>query len=192
MERQSTPGNAHTPYSGLWKYIRSSEREEVVAQPEWHIAGLCIVLRIQITPKWSNVLIDVNTPVDENTTLTHWISLRNFFTSRLFDRDTYKRNIKIFEQDHEVISRLTPLELPTRAQDEYSVQSDGMMIAFRKKRDELYRRGWGLDAKLYAETMKGVKAAVIPSPTRREDPKGWVFPEAPRLPVADESRAAAE
>jgi ribosomal protein S10 len=150
-------------------------------------------LRLQITPKWANVLIDVNTPVDETTTLTHWILLRNFFTSKWFDKDTYKRNINIFEQDQAVISRLSPAELPTRVQDEYSVQSDAMMVAFRKKRAELYRRGWGLDTKLYNDTMKGIKAAVIPSPARREDPKGWVFDEAPRLIMPDDDqRIAAE
>lgn len=179
-------------YTGLWKYIRSTEREDVISRSEWSIAGLSIVLRLQITPKWSNVLIDVNTPIDENTTLTHWILLRNFFTSKFFDKDTIKRNLKIFEQDNAVLSHLTPTELPTRVQDEYSVQSDGMMVAFRKKREELYRRGWGLDSKLYTETMKGVKAAVIPSPTRGEDPKGWVFPEAPRLAIPEATRIAAE
>ena len=80
-----------------------------------------------------------------------------------------------------------------RVQDEYSVQSDAMMVAFRKKRAELYRRGWGLDSKLYSDTMKDTKAAVIPSPARGEDPKGWVFPEAPRLAMADDDlRIAAE
>jgi phenylpropionate dioxygenase-like ring-hydroxylating dioxygenase large terminal subunit len=178
-------------YRGLWKFIRATEREDVIAQPEWHIAGLSIILRIQITPAWSNILIDVNTPLDENTTLTHWILLRNFFTARFFDKDTYRRNIKIFEQDHAVISRLTPTELPTRVQDEYSVRSDGMMVAFRKKREELYRRGWGLDGRRYEEQFRGRKAAVVGSPARRDDPKGWVFPEAPGLPVQDD-RAAAE
>jgi phenylpropionate dioxygenase-like ring-hydroxylating dioxygenase large terminal subunit len=179
------------PYRGFWKYLRPTDRSNTIAQPEWHIAGLAIVLRIQITPKWSNVLIDVNTPVDETTTLTHWILLRNFFTQRFFDRDTYRRNIEIFEQDHAVISRLTPAELPNRVQDEYSVRSDGMMVAFRRKREELYRRGWGLDSRAYEQDYRGRKAAVIGCPARREDPKGWVFPEAPPLAVPTE-RAAAE
>ena len=178
-------------FRGIWKFIRSTDRADVIAKPEWHIAGLSIILRIQITPAWSNVLIDVNTPVDEHTTLTHWILLRNFFTQKYFDRDTYRRNIKIFDQDHEVISRLTPLELPTRVQDEYSVRSDGMMVAFRNKRAELYQRGWGIDSKAYEDEFRGRKAAVIGSPARREDPKGWVFPEAPMLPITPE-RAAAE
>ena len=178
-------------FRGLWKRLRPNERPDVVARPEWHVAGLAIILRIQITPKWSNVLIDVNTPIDENTTLTHWILLRNFFTSKFFDRDTYKRNIKIFEQDHAVISKLTPTELPTRVQDEYSVRADGMMVAFRKKRAELYRRGWGLDSHAYERDYQGRKAAVIGSPARREEPKGWVFPEAPEL-VLPPDRLAAE
>ena len=179
------------PYKGLGKYLRATERRDVLANPEGHIAGMSIILRLHITARWSNVLIDVNTPIDENTTLTRWVMLRNFFTSSFFDADTYRRNIQIFEQDHEVISRLAPTELPTRAQDEYSVKSDGMMVAFRQKREELYRRGWGLDSHAYDEHYKGRKAAVLPSPGRREDPKGWVFPVAPSLPVSVE-RAAAE
>ena len=99
----------------------------------------------------------------------------------------------IFNEDHAVLQNLNPVELPPSLRDEFSVESDSMMVAFRQKRQELYARGWGVDIQTYEDEFGDRKAAVIPSPMRREDPKGWVLPEVPRLSETGEPiRHAAE
>ena len=168
------------PYKGFWKLKRKA-RSDVITEPEWHIGGMAIRLILSISEKWNNVLFDVNTPIDENTTLTHWYISRNFFLQKFFDSDTYRRTIEIFNEDHAVLTNLNPVELPPSLRGEFSVQSDGMMVAFRHKRQDLYARGWGVDTQTYEDEFGDRKAAVIPSPARREDPKGWVLPEVPRL-----------
>ncbi len=180
------------PYKGIWGFKRK-ERSDVIAKPEWHIGGMSVILRLQITDDWNNALFDVNTPIDENTTLTHWQLSRNFFTQKFFDNDTYRRTMKIFIEDHDVLDRLNPVELPASLRDEFSMESDAMMVSFRQKRAELYRQGWGLDTHTYENEFGDRKAAVIPSPARGEDPKGWVLPEVPRLsPEGEPMRQAAE
>lgn len=180
------------PYKGIWGFKRK-ERSDVIARPEWHIAGMSVILRLQITDDWDNALFDVNTPIDENTTLTYWQLSRNFFTQKFFDADTYRRTMKIFLEDHAVLRKLNPVELPPSLNQEFSMESDAMMVAFRQKRAELYRRGWGVDIKTYEDEFGDRKAAVIPSPARGEDPKGWVLPEVPRLsPEGEPIRHAAE
>ncbi len=168
------------PYKGLWR-VKRDEKADVIAEPEWHIGGMCVILRLAISAKWNSALLDVNTPIDENTTLTYWQFSRNFFTHKFFDNNTYERTMEIFIQDHEVLNHLNPVELPASLRDEFSVESDGMMVAFRRKRQELYARGWGVDTQTYEDEFGDRKAAVIPSPVRGEDPKGWVLPEVPRL-----------
>jgi len=85
------------------------------------------------------------------------------------------------------------VELPPSLNQEFSMESDAMMVAFRQKRAELYRRGWGVDIKTYEDEFGDRKAAVIPSPGRGEDPKGWVLPEVPRLsPEGEPMKIAAE
>ena len=121
------------PYKGIWGFKRK-ERSDVIAEPEWHIAGMSVILRLKITDDWNNTLFDVNTPIDENITLTYWQLSRNFFTQKFFDNDTYRRTMKIFLEDHAVLSRLNPVELPPSLRDEFSMESDGMMVAFRQKR----------------------------------------------------------
>lgn len=180
------------PYKGLWKFKRD-EKADVIAEPEWHIGGLTVLLRLQISAKWNNALLDCNTPVDENTTKTYWQLSRNFFTHKFFDSDTYDRTMEIFIQDHEVLNRLNPVELPPSLREEFSVESDGMMVAFRQKRQELYSRGWGIDMQTVEDAFGDRKAAVIPCPARRDDPKGWVLPEVPKLsPEGEPIRQAAE
>ncbi len=91
------------------------------------------------------------------------------------------------------MNHLNPVELPPGLREDFSVESDALMVAFRKKRQELYARGWGVDLQTYEDEFGERKAAVIPSPARRLDPKGWVLPEVPRLsPEGEPIRQAAE
>ncbi|MDG2242554.1 MAG: aromatic ring-hydroxylating dioxygenase subunit alpha [Rhodospirillaceae bacterium] len=182
------------PDKGFWGLVRGRrEKVDVISEPEWHIGGMTVVLRLHMNRGWNNALFDCNTPIDENTTMTYWQLSRNFFTQKFFDSDTTRRALQIFNEDHAVLNHLNPVELPPGLREEFSVESDALMVAFRKKRQELYARGWGVDLQAYQDEYGERKAAVIPSPARRLDPKGWVLPEVPRLSHKGEPmRQAAE
>lgn len=166
---------------GIWRAVRK-EMTSVQAQPGYHCSGATMRLDVWLRPTWRMVIFDVNTPIDENTTLTRWIMARTFFRSPIWDGDSRKRVLKIFQQDTVVVEEICPEIVPTDLRDEFSVKSDALMNAFRFKRRELLQRGWGLDVKALQE-LDGRRALVIPSPGRRESQgRNYVLKTAPLLP----------
>jgi phenylpropionate dioxygenase-like ring-hydroxylating dioxygenase large terminal subunit len=166
---------------GIWRYIRK-ERTPVEAKPSFHCSGATMRLDVWLSPTWRMVIFDVNTPVDENTTITRWIMARSFFRQKMFDGDSRKRTLKIFQQDTVIVEEICPEVVPIDLREEFSVKSDGLMNAFRFKRRELVQRGWALDIRAL-QALEGRRAVVIPSPTRREEQgRNFVLKTAPLLP----------
>ena len=162
---------------GLWKLLRY-ERTPVRANPGFHMSGALMSLRIHLTAKWSQVIFDVNTPIDENTTLTRWIHTRNFMTSKWLDWDARRRVERIFVEDAQVIEKVKPRLLPEDLSHEVSVKSDGLQMAFRRMRRNYIRKG-----ALLAKERQGAScddtAKAVASPARQKDgkPLAWVIPD---------------
>ena len=174
--------------TGIWRYVRKT-RTAVQARPSYHCSGATMRLDVWLRPTWRMVIFDVNTPVDENTTLTRWIMARTFFRNPMWDGDSRKRVLNIFNQDTVVVEEICPEIVPIDLREEFSVKSDGLMNAFRFKRRELVQRGWALDVKAL-QAMDGRRAVVIPSPTRREEEgRNFVLKTAPLLPPGSTSLA---
>ncbi len=168
---------------GVWRFVRK-EKTPVQAQPSYHVSGSTMRLDVWLTATWRMVIFDVNTPIDEHTTLTRWIMARTFFRQKMFDGDSVKRTIKIFEQDTRIVEEICPASVPADLRDELTVKSDGLMNAFRMKRRELIERGWQLDVEKLSTEINGRRAVVIPSPGRREDGgKNYVLKTAPLVPA---------
>jgi hypothetical protein len=143
-------------------------------------------LDVWLTPTWRMVIFDVNTPVDEHTTLTRWIMARSFMKAKIWDSDSVRRTLKIFEQDTRIVEEICPETVPTDLRDELTVKSDGLMNAFRFKRRELIERGWQLDMEKLSAEINGRRAVVIPSPGRRADGgKNYVLKTAPLVPARE-------
>jgi hypothetical protein len=117
---------------------------------------------------------------------------RTFFRQKMFDSDSVKRTLKIFEQDTVIVEEICPELVPTDLREELSVKSDGLMNAFRFKRRELIQRGWALDIEELRNHVDGRRALVIPSPTRREEQgRNFVLKTAPLLPAKSLPEAVA-
>lgn len=165
---------------GLWGLIGGNENKEgVEARPGFHISGS--TLRLEVSPRanWRMIIFDVNTPVDENTTHTRYIMLRNFFKHSMWNFDARKRTRNIFEQDAVIVEKIRPEYVPDKLAEEMSVQCDVLMNEARKQFKALKAKGWAIDLDLYNKDFKGKRACVIPSPTRRKNPKGWTIPVIP-------------
>jgi phenylpropionate dioxygenase-like ring-hydroxylating dioxygenase large terminal subunit len=176
---------------GVWKFVRK-ERTAVQAQPGFHCSGATMRLDVWLSPSWRMVIFDVNTPVDENTTLTRWIMARTFFRQRIWDEDSRKRTLKIFQQDTVIVEEICPERVPIDLREEFSVKSDALMNAFRFKRRELVQRGWALDIEQLRGMIDGRRAVVIPSPARATaEGKNFVFKPAPLIAPADRDLAEA-
>jgi Vanillate O-demethylase oxygenase C-terminal domain len=196
MEQDEWSARAKVTYipprpKGVWKYVRK-QGTPVQAQPGFHVSGATMRLDVWLTQTWRMVIFDVNTPIDEHTTLTRWIMARSFFRQKMFDGDSVKRTIKIFEQDTKIVEEICPELVPTDLREELSVKSDGLMNAFRFKRRELMNRGWALDIEALRNHIDGRRAVVIPSPARRaEQGRNFVLKTAPLLPAESVPEAVA-
>jgi phenylpropionate dioxygenase-like ring-hydroxylating dioxygenase large terminal subunit len=152
---------------GLRRFIRKNEAKTYV-HPSFWLAGHTIRMHIEANPKMHIIMFDANTPVDENTTRTFAIQVRNFFKSPFFDRGSLKRLEKVLQEDTAIVEQTRPFYLADSLENEVSVKSDRFMSTFRKmRRDLIEKRGWQIDADEIA-SHRGKKLFAIPSPARKE------------------------
>lgn len=178
-------------YKGMWKFFRKAKRSMVTVRNGFHVSGAHVRIQIRPTPTWSTVIFDVNTPIDETTTITRWIMARNFLTQKIWDGDSRRRTLRIFEQDRVIMEKVCPELLPVYLHEEVSVKSDGIMVAWRNKRRELIEKGWALDVDAMERDVQGKRAMVIPSPDRANPAEAKDF-LLKTVPLVDGERVRAE
>ncbi|MCP3715807.1 hypothetical protein [Paraburkholderia sp. CNPSo 3281] len=66
----------------------------------------------------------------------------SFLRHPRFDGRFRARNLRIFEEDHTVLRRVRPVRVPESWQNEVSVKSDALKIAFRQRVRALAEGGW--------------------------------------------------
>lgn len=174
------------PPGGLWRVLRPS-RAPVMGNPGFHLSGNVMHLKVQLSPRFRQVIFDANTPIDEHTTLTYWIFARDFFRPAIFDDMARRRMQVIFEQDARVLAEIQPEQLPYDLSEEVSVRSDALQIAFRRMRQHYIDLGYKIDTQAIATHYKNRRAVVVPSPARRDPaihPASWVIDEVPTVEEA--------
>jgi phenylpropionate dioxygenase-like ring-hydroxylating dioxygenase large terminal subunit len=152
---------------GIWKMM-GKDRKGVTVKNGFHMSGAHVRIEVQITAAWKMVIFDVNTPIDENTTLTRWIMMRNFMTLPMFDADSRRRTQSVFEQDAAILEYVAPELLPVYLHEELTVKPDAIMVAWRNKRRALIEKGWAIDSDAMKRDVEGRRAMVMPSPARSE------------------------
>ncbi len=170
------------PARGIWGRLRGKkgERPPVKTTGGFRMPN---ITRLQVRlPFGDFVLYTCHLPVDDNKTRSIWLQLRSFFKHNYFDRDSFRRVIKIFNEDRRTVLEQRPELLPYDLAAELHVRSDAIQIAYRKMRNKYLDMGWGIDTHRIQSEYANVKAVVIPSPARREIPelaKAWVMKEVP-------------
>ncbi|MDJ0593034.1 MAG: aromatic ring-hydroxylating dioxygenase subunit alpha [Pleurocapsa sp. MO_226.B13] len=94
------------------------------------------------------IIFSVHLPIDDNTTVSKWLFLRNFTTAPWADRDARKRTLKIMLEDKPVVESQSPKVLPYDLASELHVPADSLSIAYRKLRQKCLDMGWGIDTKI--------------------------------------------
>lgn len=154
----------------------TGEHVIVDTRPGFHFSGPCATLELHPRADWTIHIVSAHVPVDANRTRTWWMMGRSFLRAALFDAQTIRRNVRIFDQDHAVLCRVRPERVPDDWQHEVSVRSDALQIAFRRRLHALEAKGWRIDEARLAAEFAGRKACAVPSPARRE---GRVLPIEP-------------
>ena len=147
---------------------------------------MLVGLKLEITAKMSIWIYTAHSPVDASTTRAWWMMGRNFLLSPMFDRNTIKRNVGIFEQDAAVIEHLRPLKVPESLRDEVTVKSDALQMEFRRFVRRLESRGWQIDGERLQSDYGDRRAATLPCPARRTS-AAWVIDNVPMVPPAANS-----
>lgn len=135
------------------------------------------IVMIDLTiPKLGRQIIwDTNIPLDENTTLTKWVALRNFYPNAWADFIAKKMVYKVFKQDDDVVKEVRPELIPEEMNGELHLRSDQMSLEFRRVRQQAVDLGYSV-----LGTAEGTPSSrsIIPSPYRREPglERAWVFP----------------
>lgn len=171
-----------TPPKGLWSKFQKKERVPVKTRAGFFMP--CVTMLEVNLPIGQMILYNFHTPIDEFTTVTRWINLRGFFKANWADGDARKRIKKIFDQDQVVLEEVRPEILPLDIAAELHVKSDNLQIAYRKLRNKLLAKGWGIDMHKIRSELTGRTFTVIPSPSRREVPElahAWVMKEVPQI-----------
>ena len=156
--------------AGLMKFARKDKAETHV-HPGFYLSGHCVRLHIQVNSWMEMIIFDANTPVDENTTRSFVVQVRNFFKWGMFDKGSVKRTLKVFQEDAQIVEALSPHYLPESLEAEVSVEQDKFMGAWRKVRKvHVEEKGWKIDTKAL-EPFAREKVFTIPSPARRTNPE---------------------
>jgi hypothetical protein len=158
--------------------------------PTFYMPGNTIRMHIEASPKMHIIMFDANTPVDEHTTKTYAVQVRNFFKLKMFDKGSLKRLEKVLQEDTAIVEETRPFYLAETLENEVSVKSDRFMGTFRKmRRDLIEQRGWQIDTD-EVEKYRGKKLFAIPSPARRAALDEGVEPLLPTIPLKSAIRSA--
>jgi hypothetical protein len=134
--------------------------------------------------------ITFHTPVDATTDRIYLIMFRAFMHDPKHDADFEKRFWYVAEQDRLVLEGMAPILTPEHNRHEFLVPSDACVARYREFCRQWESRGWRLDNRRLEADAKTVTYA-IPSPARRQKPKGWVLPAAPLRKAAGAGTASA-
>ncbi|MRX07691.1 Rieske 2Fe-2S domain-containing protein [Pseudoduganella sp. FT25W] len=172
VEREAWGGSAlmtmRRPLRKGWRRQPTGQHVDVATRPGFHLSGPCVTLELAPRDGWKIYIVSAHTPVDGKRTRTWWMMGRTFMRWPLLDRRVVASNLKIFNQDLAVLSKVRPERVPDSWLQEVSVKSDALQIAFRQKIKELEARGWRIDEIRVEREFTGRVACVVPSPERRD------------------------
>lgn len=132
---------------------------------------------------WRTILFMSNLPIDENTTLTRFIQVRNFMLHPLADVLAKRLSLRILQEDQPTVEAMYSAIEP-RLATELHTKSDAMSIAYRQQLKKYADLGWQIDHREVqrAHAEEG-RILLIPSPHRRKADleKAWVLEEVPTV-----------
>jgi phenylpropionate dioxygenase-like ring-hydroxylating dioxygenase large terminal subunit len=183
------------PNRGLWRFLRK-QGKGVPSYLKFQLPGFCRRVQVFIGGEGSPmhfVFYHFATPIDAETVQNRLLFFRGFLKHPIFDATNIKRNARAIREDRKICEEIYP-KTPTVARDwEVRTEHDHLVGAFHRILGLMRAKGWQIDLVAAQAMAKDNRPLMIPSPARRTDPQGWVFPAVPRIPAsatAAQARAA--
>ena len=152
--------------------------DAVVTAGTFHHGPSCLTTYINPGPGYAINQNVFKTPIDATTVRTFLVQTRSFMLEPQHDARFSERNSFVREQDQVVLSALQPFFTPESNLHEMLLPSDQAVARYREWLKEWEFRGWRIDEGAMARDQRRV-ARAIPSPARREQPRGWVLDAVP-------------
>ena len=127
---------------GLLKFIVKRDRPFSSAKLTVHLPN---INRIHLDFNYRGyqyIYFASNIPVNETTTLTKWIGLRNFLPHAWADWNSRKNTIDTYFEDKAVVESQIPQVVPLSG--ELLLASDSLQLAYRKLLRKYIDRGWSI------------------------------------------------
>lgn len=133
---------------------------------------------------WRMRLMLSNLPLDEESTLTRFIQVRNFLTNPLADGFARRFSRQILREDQRAVESQRPRTVPYSPGSDLSTKSDALSLAYRRMLQSYAEMGWRLDVREAGRAyQEEERVLLIPSPGRRlrEKDGAWVLDESPPM-----------
>ncbi|MDB9374913.1 aromatic ring-hydroxylating oxygenase subunit alpha [Nodularia sphaerocarpa] len=139
--------NYTQPKNGIFKSFFRPKQTQLNATTTFYLPNITKIESDFGRGKIINYAIHL--PVDENTTISKRIQLRNFFTYSWADRLFVKFHHKVGLEDKVVTESQSPQLIPDNLLTEVHVPADALTLAYRQLRQKYLAMGWGLDSEQY-------------------------------------------
>jgi len=116
-------------------------------------------------------------PIDENSTRTYLVNLRNCMLEPELDEEIVRVNQKVALEDFAILENLWPVRTPDTMNKELLTEGDAILVRYREHLKEWEAKGWRIDTKQLKSSGPDV-AYAIPCPERRTA-KNWVLDPVP-------------
>ncbi|MEA5515054.1 aromatic ring-hydroxylating dioxygenase subunit alpha [Nodularia sp. UHCC 0506] len=139
--------NYTQPKNGIFKYFFRPKQTQLNATTTFYLPNITKIESDFGRGKIINYAIHL--PVDENTTISKRIQLRNFFTYSWADRLFIKFHHQVGLEDKVVTESQIPQLIPDNLLTEVHVPADALTLAYRQMRQKYLAMGWGLNSEQY-------------------------------------------
>jgi phenylpropionate dioxygenase-like ring-hydroxylating dioxygenase large terminal subunit len=186
--RERTPPD-RSQKTGRMHEMTEEVRGKNVATTAFHWAGLTHRIYIKRADGLVICTVAHRTPVDANNTRTFITQLRNYDLTDEMDAERLAGIQQAVGEDVGVVECVRPrFQVKSRAQ-ELLTEADQLETAFREIIAAQAAKGWEIDMET-VEREYDRQVFIIPSPTRRENPKNWVhkpMPMSVKMPAASDT-----
>jgi phenylpropionate dioxygenase-like ring-hydroxylating dioxygenase large terminal subunit len=147
----------------------------------WYYGPNTLVTDIQFNGENNFIQYAFEAPIDETTTRTYLVNLRNIMLDPQQDEEVNRINQKVAEEDFIILENLWPIRTPDTMNKELLTDGDVILIRYREHLKEWENRGWHIDTSAL-KAAEGDIAYAIPSPARRNS-GNWILDPVPLKPA---------
>ena len=185
-----TPGASE----GVWSEMRDPDAK-VESIMRFFVPGLTLRGQVEIGGIGSgefNVFYEFTTPIDEHRTMMRHYFLRNYRMEDDFNTEHTRRNLQNIHQDKALAESQRPLLAPSGPNPNgiYTHDEDKIMLTYWRLMERMRNKGWQLDRSNWQNPDHAVR--IIPSPNRKADPQGWVYPAMPCIPPGESKEVSVD